>query len=180
MTSTHDTASAQPERAQRIPCLDGLRALSIALVLYSHARLTHGFPIAHWIQTPRGRLAGSAGVCLFFIISGYLITTLILNEKQRFGYVSLKNFYIRRSLRIFPAFYLFLVVAVILRHTGFAPFSNVSLFASAAYWRNFYNTPPHDYVLRHTWSLSIEEQFLTGCGRSGSLSYQQSDQPFWP
>ncbi|MGC8669514.1 MAG: acyltransferase family protein, partial [Chthonomonadales bacterium] len=102
-------------KAKRIPSLDGLRALSIGLVLYGHARLTRGFPIPAWSRSHIGGILAALGVCLFFVISGFLITTLILNERDRFGRVSLRAFYIRRSLRIFPAFYTFIAVAVLLR-----------------------------------------------------------------
>jgi peptidoglycan/LPS O-acetylase OafA/YrhL len=143
---------------RRIPCLDGLRALSIVLVLFSHARLTRGFPRATWIQSvqPFG-LAGTGGVCLFFVISGYLITTLVLNERQLSGNVSLRNFYIRRSLRIFPVLYFYLLVALVLRKLGFETFTSLGWCASATFWQNFYGG--HDYILGHTWSVSIEEQF---------------------
>lgn len=157
MTTSRESTDSRPENARHIPCLDGLRAVSILLVLFTHARLTGGFPQAPWIQSIQLGIVGTGGVCLFFIISGYLITTLILNEKARYGSISLRDFYIRRSLRIFPAFYVFLAVEIVLRHIGFSDFTNMGLFASAAYWRNFYEV--HNWSLGHTWSLSVEEQF---------------------
>src|SRR5579872_1045252 len=77
------------------PSLDGLRAISILAVIWYHD------PLLRLIWR-----TGFLGVHLFFVISGFLITTLLLREKSEFGKISLKNFYIRRTLRIFPAYYL--------------------------------------------------------------------------
>ena len=146
--------------AKRIPSMDGLRAISIVFVLYGHMRLTHGFPIRAWKISHVGWILAAFGVCLFFVISGFLITTLILNEKDRFGNVSLRNFYARRSLRIFPAFYVFICVAILLRHVGYAHFTNLGLLASATYWRNLYPFQDvQEWLIGHAWSLSVEEQF---------------------
>lgn len=142
----------------RIPCLDGLRAMSIALVLLSHARLTTGFPWPSVAGSDMPHLLGTLGVCLFFVISGYLISTLVLQEKEQTGTISLKLFYTRRGLRIFPAYYLYLSVALLLTAIGFAELSPIGFLASATYWRNLYAGPP-DWIIEHTWSLSIEEQF---------------------
>ena len=88
----------------RIASLDGLRALSISLVLFSHVSGTTGFAhMPHW-------LTGNAavfGVRVFFVISGFLITSLLLAEIERTGTVSVPHFYLRRTLRIFPPFYVF-------------------------------------------------------------------------
>ena len=72
-----------------IPSLNGLRAVAIAVVVWAHAE----FP---------GRVAGGMGVSLFFFLSGYLITTLLRAEYDRFDRISIGNFYLRRALRIFP------------------------------------------------------------------------------
>src|SRR5439155_19913173 len=96
-----------------IPCLDGLRACSFALVLFQHTRYLPGYWELRWFP-----LTGTTGVSLFFIISGFLITTLLLDERERYGRISLKDFYIRRSLRIFPAFYCYLAVVLLLRSAG--------------------------------------------------------------
>ena len=82
---------------RRIPSLDGLRAISILMVLYGHAVGTAGFPVHH---TSLG--LAEFGVRVFFIISGFLITKLLLNELESTGRISLKGFYRRRVLRIFP------------------------------------------------------------------------------
>lgn len=89
-------------RALYIPSLDGLRCVAITLVFVSHAMMAAG--IARFVP-------GHFGVTLFFFLSGYLITTLMRVESERTGTVSIRNFYIRRALRIFPTFYLVLLLA---------------------------------------------------------------------
>src|SRR5579864_8907010 len=96
---------------ERIPSLDGLRAISIALVIFSH--------LVQWKHIAPTYLAGYGlfGVFVFFVLSGYLITNLLLREHERSATVNLKNFYIRRAFRIFPAAFVFLAIATVLfRH----------------------------------------------------------------
>lgn len=91
-----------------IPSLDGLRAISIGLVILGHAYV----PTTLW-----GRLLfdhSALGVKIFFVISGYLITQLLLEEIKQFGNVSLTLFYARRALRILPVFLLFVAALVVL------------------------------------------------------------------
>ena len=90
-----------------LPSLDGLRGISILLVVISH---TFG--------DKKPFYNGGFGVSIFFVISGFLITLLLLQEKYTTGSVSLKNFYIRRFLRIFPVAYLYLVVLLVLNSTS--------------------------------------------------------------
>src|SRR5579864_8130868 len=103
----HPSLQAALER-RNIPALDGLRGLAILLVVLDHYQLVS--------QNPRINIElGSAGVTLFFVLSGFLITWLLLEENRKFGDVSLKSFYQRRFLRIFPAFYCMWLVQVALR-----------------------------------------------------------------
>lgn len=131
--------------------LDGIRAIAVFAVLWHHT----GSFILSWPITTRGFL----GVDLFFIISGFLISTLLLRELQKKGRVSLKYFYIRRFLRIFPAYYLMLLIV---GTTAFLTSGNSSsavkhdLFFAAFYISNL--VPMHS-MLAITWSLSAEEQF---------------------
>ncbi|HEY4660041.1 MAG TPA: acyltransferase family protein, partial [Terriglobales bacterium] len=83
-----------------MPSLDGIRAVAVALVVFYHLGIP-GVP-------------GGMGVLMFFVLSGFLITWLLLKEEERFGHISLKLFYARRTLRIFPAFYVywFLIIAL--------------------------------------------------------------------
>src|SRR5258708_26476857 len=84
-----------------IPSLDGLRAVSFFIVFAAHAGLDRIVP-------------GGFGVTVFFFLSGYLITTLMRMEAEATGHVSLKNFYLRRALRILPPFYIVLLAATAL------------------------------------------------------------------
>src|ERR1700761_4201490 len=88
-----------------LPGLNGLRGVSILMVLMGHLTMNSRYG---------STFAGSIGVWIFFVISGFLITTLLLKEKVQTGKISLKQFYIRRFLRIIPVAYLFLITLVIL------------------------------------------------------------------
>jgi len=121
------------------------------MIFHSLSHPGRGFP-EFWFP-----FGGAAGVSLFFVISGFLITTLLLAERQRDGGISLTKFYLRRSLRIFPPFYVFVLAVVVLSHLGLADAPGPAVLASATYWMNFYGG--NAGTLGHTWSLSIEEQF---------------------
>src|ERR1700730_6421880 len=94
----------------RIPSLDGLRALSISLVLLSHA--IPSLPGNVEVPTVLEPIIhnGHLGVSIFFVISGYLITQLLVREWKATGSIGLRDFYGRRALRIFPPFYAYLMV----------------------------------------------------------------------
>lgn len=134
--------------------LDGLRALSILAVIWHHGP---GFN-SHYLPLRQGQL----GVRLFFAISGFLITTLLLREHRATGQISLKNFYARRSLRIFPLYYtvlgLYCVVAA-LQHDSRARlfFHDVPFFLT--YTSNWFVLPAARFSL--AWSLATEEQFYS-------------------
>jgi peptidoglycan/LPS O-acetylase OafA/YrhL len=144
--------SIPPSVLWRIPCLDGLRAISIALVLFSH--------VAEKIPALAGRShvdLGNFGVRVFFVISGYLITTLLLEERARSGAISLAHFYVRRAFRIFPAFYAFIAVVVAAALFGAVELREHDLRAAITYTMNYH--PDRGWTLGHLWSLSVEEQF---------------------
>ena len=135
---------------RQLKSLDGLRAVSILAVVGHHG----GWP---------GFAAGARGVDLFFVISGFLITTLLLEEKRQQGKASLSRFYARRALRIFPAFYAFLAGYALLCLVVFRdllPDLLPSLISSGTYTSNvamgWYGRIP---LTPHTWSLAMEEQF---------------------
>jgi peptidoglycan/LPS O-acetylase OafA/YrhL len=144
-----------PELDGRVPSLDGLRALSILLVLFSHASTWPGFP-----DMPKvipAILNGQLGVRIFFVISGFIITLLLLKEEQRAGAFSIKNFYIRRVWRILPVYYAFLLVMIAFVHLngleiGVFEFAAAFTFTTGWWERNV-------WLLGHAWSLSVEEQF---------------------
>lgn len=144
------------KRDHTIPSLDGLRALSILLVLGGHASLTANYPSSLARLSPY-LLNAELGVRVFFVISGFLITTLLLREETKNGSFSLQNFYQRRILRIFPVYLLFIgVVAVWDLMTGLGipneKYLSALTFTTGA-------TGNDIWLLGHTWSLSVEEQF---------------------
>lgn len=91
------------------PTIDGMRAIAIIIVVLDHA-LHQVYRETSWI---RYLPYGDMGVYLFFVISGFLITTLLLHEQQKNSEINLKKFYIRRILRIFPVAYLYIGIIVI-------------------------------------------------------------------
>src|ERR1700727_634061 len=160
--------------ARNIPSLDGLRGVSILLVILGHARRTRSFP--SWIPSFATDHA-ALGVQIFFVIAGYLITTLLLDEERRTGTISLKLFYARRTIRIFPPFYLFLLVLTVGVWTGMLQLPKYNLFFAVAYVMNFIPAEIGTWVTGHLWSLSAEEQFylvwpaaLKFAGKSRALS----------
>lgn len=140
-------SSSLAQRVARIPELDGVRALAVVFVLIVHVTY--------------GRISGGfLGVDLFFVLSGYLITMLLLKEHARLGAVNLRHFYARRMLRIMPPLAIAVVLGVLLNfcvgtHSG----DNVKrVTAVLLFYANF--LPPEVMGnLVHTWSLAIEEQF---------------------
>jgi peptidoglycan/LPS O-acetylase OafA/YrhL len=136
-----------------IPGLDGLRAISIGFVLLAHLGGTRNFP---GFFEPIGRL-GSLGVRVFFVISGYLITSILLAEIRRSGNVSLPRFYFRRTMRLFPASYCLIAVVAIAAHWHLLSLERWDLTFASTYTMNYYIG--RGWPLGHLWSLAIEEQF---------------------
>lgn len=132
--------------SQRLPGLDGVRAISVLAVIASHSGL---LPI------------GGLGVNTFFVLSGFLITWLLLNEWDSCSSISLKGFYLRRVFRIFPAYYFFLAITIsadlLLGNSEIKP----AIIPSLTYTINYYNViHGHPSLsVAHMWSLAIEEQF---------------------
>jgi peptidoglycan/LPS O-acetylase OafA/YrhL len=133
----------------RIPSLDGLRAISIIFVLLAHLSGTR-----HFVKSDVFEIYGNVGVRIFFVISGYLITTLLLKENDRRGTISLRDFYIRRAYRILPAAYAFMLPIIVWQWRALR---ETSILAAVTYTSNYI----HDgnWILGHLWSLSVEEQF---------------------
>jgi peptidoglycan/LPS O-acetylase OafA/YrhL len=136
--------------------LDGLRALSIVGVLWHHVAAGRDLWLAE---------QGASGVSLFFAISGFLITTLLLREQRRTGQISLRAFYARRSLRIFPLYYAVLFVYVLAtafgegdREARAAFFHNLPFYLT--YTSNWFVKLDREHVIFYfAWSLATEEQF---------------------
>jgi peptidoglycan/LPS O-acetylase OafA/YrhL len=154
-----NTGLTIPEIFQQkyIPSLNGLRAIAIAFVILDHLRYGHNCPCT--VYSFSNYLAvGSFGVQIFFVISGFLITGLLLKEKVQTSTINLKKFYVRRAIRIIPAFYFFLVVMIVLKSINIAHVNNPAIIASFLFVSNFGNFHSQ-WLVAHTWSLSVEEQF---------------------
>jgi peptidoglycan/LPS O-acetylase OafA/YrhL len=132
--------------------LDGLRAVSICLVVARHLQFFfHG----GWLHTRWDY--GTFGVFVFFVISGYIITRLLVAERRRTGDISLRAFYWRRAFRILPPLLLFLFGVYALTLCGLTESSLRSVILSLTFTRNYW--PGGFASLGHLWSLSVEEQF---------------------
>jgi peptidoglycan/LPS O-acetylase OafA/YrhL len=135
-----------------------LRAISIVLVIVAHSSIH----FRQWIKLPLGTylLFAHLGVSVFFVISGFLITGLLLKEREKSGTISLSRFYLRRSFRIFPPFYFYLAVMAGLVLAGVLSGPLQGFFSAAIYGSDYYFGPGSgSAALQHTWSLSVEEQF---------------------
>lgn len=149
----------------RIPALDGLRGVAIILVMFFHIwemllSKNPSFPFSRLF------MMGWMGVDIFFVISGFLITSILLDTRRCSGYFS--DFYIRRALRIFPAYYgliIIVTVAVIIFPAHDTPdflFLRQHLLWIWVFLQNFVTAMtqrPYGYGLNHLWSLAIEAQF---------------------
>jgi peptidoglycan/LPS O-acetylase OafA/YrhL len=145
-------------KSRYIPALDGLRTLAVVAVVLYHLNLT-------WAQ------GGLLGVTIFFVLSGYLITRLLLNEVAKTGHIDLKSFWIRRIRRLFPAVVTVVVVTcalcTIFNHvmlTKMRPDILPSLLFFNNWWQiaqdvSYFNALGDPSPLTHFWSLAIEEQF---------------------
>jgi peptidoglycan/LPS O-acetylase OafA/YrhL len=133
---------------KRIPSLDGLRAISITLVVLGHMAKSYHAPRIFWEHY------AAVGVEIFFVISGFLITQILLRERETSGGIDLPRFYLRRSLRIFPAAVVFICVAVAFFWRDLRWYD---ILAALLYVANMDHVRP--WIFGHLWSLSIEEQF---------------------
>jgi len=162
--------------------LDGLRALSILGVVWSHVWYVSGPTYYDTLLKVPVLRNGAFGVAVFFGISGFLITTLLLREEQRNGRISLQDFYIRRALRIWPLYYgvlaLYVLLVVILQrgntreHVFFHFFPGYLTFTYT--W--FAGWQASAAIFNFAWSLSVEEQFYLIW--AGVLRISQGALPF--
>lgn len=133
---------------ERIPALDGVRAMAAMAVLALHCRL----PLAG---------GGAIGVDIFFVLSGYLITGLLVTEFNNTGAIDIRRFYVNRAIRLLPPLFLMLL-AFVLIVCFLAPQSHPEMMAlMAAFYVTDYSMAIWNFPqqLGHTWSLSVEEQF---------------------
>jgi peptidoglycan/LPS O-acetylase OafA/YrhL len=138
--------------SRAIPSLNGIRGTAAMAVVFGHIQRKGAFVLPDWIR-------GYAVTC-FFVLSGFLITNLLVRERAKSNTVSLKDFYYRRTLRIFPAFYVFcaLFLAIFLVQGRLVQWP---AYLAAVFYISDYYMALHGIgsVMTHTWSLAIEEQF---------------------
>lgn len=154
-TATPDTGRPAPSSplATRATALDGLRTVAIVIVMLYHLHVA-GFE------------GGFIGVTVFFVLSGFLITTLLLGEHRRTGTVRLGSFWVKRLLRLYPALLVMVAAGLALwswvgsyKGASFSPgeAAFIALSYTGNLFRSFWDTTQG--VFAHTWSLSMEEQF---------------------
>lgn len=133
-----------------VPALNGLRALSVLIVLVSHWDLESYVP-------------GGLGVGVFFVISGFLITRLLLAENDEFGSIDVVRFLARRVMRLYPPLLTMVSVVLIYFVVQDRPFDTKAIWSVLFYYANYFRIfdpqPLSNLSLTHTWSLSIEEHF---------------------
>ncbi len=149
--------AADISRVPYLPGLDGMRAIAVVAVMVYHAN-------PNWLP------GGFLGVEVFFVISGYLITLLLISEKERTSTIDMRQFWIRRARRLLPALFTMMIALTIwtalferdalgkLRGDVIAAFFYVSNWYQI--WTGAGYTASNDFApLRHLWSLAVEEQF---------------------
>lgn len=163
MTAAPPLDSLTPPHG-RDTALDGFRAVAVLCVIIAHAAI---FPFGAHLQASGYagetlfRLAatmGDLGVRLFFVISGYIITSVLLREEAARGQFSLRGFYLRRALRIVPPFACYLLVIWVLARSGqivqpLDEMAKAALFTCNLEWADC------SWFVGHSWSLAVEEQF---------------------
>ncbi len=152
------TTSDTPRAFGRLPALDGLRAIAVLAVLVYHADLN---------LLPGGFL----GVDVFFVISGYLITALLLAEWSSTGGIAVRSFWLRRARRLLPAVFAMLAIVIAfavlvvpgevarLRSDALASFGYVTNWYLILQHQSYFEAVGRPSPLRHLWSLAVEEQF---------------------
>lgn len=142
-------------QTRKFPSLDGLRAVSISLVLIAH--ISDTFNPSQSLRVLFTQI-GLLGVQVFFVISGFLITTLLLKEKINTGNISLRNFYFRRALRILPVAILYLFFLIILNNLFHLQIP-LKCFLGAVFFLANLSYFQGSWYTAHYWSLSVEEQY---------------------
>ena len=125
------------------------------MVLLAHLNGTQYFPNVDWFV--KFIDVGYLGVSVFFVISGFLISGLLFEEHKRTGKVNLLDFYMRRSFRIFPAYYTLAAIMAISGNLGWIQLRPGDLIAALTYTMNYRSD--RAWCLGHSWSLAVEEQF---------------------
>ncbi|GAB3741502.1 hypothetical protein GCM10027594_21200 [Hymenobacter agri] len=175
ITGTHKgprLATVSPQPRVFFPNLNGLRFLAVLLVVIDHAEgLRADYGLSNYWYVPAIPLLGQLGVDLFFVLSGFLITYLLLAEKQKLGTIDFRAFYLRRMLRIWPLYYVLVFLALfvfphidLLYHPGLTPRVAPDLGVKTLLYavmlpnvaKELYPAVP---FASQAWSIGVEEQF---------------------
>lgn len=154
--------------AQRSQALDTLRGIAVLLVLFRHMPIPGG--LHSWLDAPLRVLqrGGWAGVDLFFVLSGYLVSGLLFSSWKNYSELRIGRFLIRRAFKIYPAFYVMLIAVLIWRWPGWNYALSEGLFVQ--------NYGPA--IFPHTWSLAVEEHFYLGLPLVLWLACGKKEHPF--
>jgi len=144
-------------RSNRLPSLDGLRALAALMVVVGHA----GKVLQVGRHLPFGSgvidVWGPVGVTVFFVLSGFLITRLLVQDRRESATIHLRAFYVRRAFRILPAYWVYMAAIAVMARGHLVLASPSGFTRSLTFTTDYLN--PHSWVMNHSWSLSVEEQF---------------------
>lgn len=138
----------------RLPSLDGWRAVSIFFVLLQHSASMPGWP--KFLNFGLLHSIGGVGVRFFFVISGFLITWLLIKEGKKYGNVSIKSFFVRRCIRIFPVLYTYLIAVGLLHYFGKITVTPVHYLIAGTFMCDIFKG---GVAFAHLWSLGVEEKF---------------------
>ncbi len=153
--------------SKRIPYLDGVRGVAVLLVFVAHL-LQGVYPIDKPLFSflPSGGGGGFIGVQIFFVLSGYLITNILVRDHEAHGHIRYFPFYMRRFFRLFPALFFacmgYLIYVLLAQPHTTLPGALGATFRALTYTTNLeflYHRVPDTRWLHHTWSLAVEEQF---------------------
>ncbi|CAB4960704.1 unannotated protein [freshwater metagenome] len=164
MCVTFDVADNQIQRLNHITSLDGLRGIAVILVLTRHFEVLAPQGLTGFTFIDHFFRGGYLGVDIFFVLSGFLITSLLLNEHESHSRIRLLHFYGRRSLRLLPALSILLLLYSVITVLEGQAFSSISSGVLATFfyylnWQYVLSFPKSFGDLGYLWSLSIEEQF---------------------
>jgi len=148
------------QRIKYIKGFDTLRAVSILLVLATHLGLSDVIPNTPFVMERLWLIiSGDTGVQMFFTLSGFLITLILLREKKDTGSIKFGRFYIKRFLRLLPSLFILYPLVILAMLNGWIVQSSTGIFYSVFYIYNFIPNYAYTSELGHTWSLAVEEQF---------------------
>jgi peptidoglycan/LPS O-acetylase OafA/YrhL len=154
MVTSQATVNKVNQSSFYVPALDGIRAISILMVIISHMAERGGFKYGKMVP-------GGMGVTVFFFISGYLITALLFKELYKTNTINFKAFFLRRILRLYPPLLLMLTILLSYILIIGKPIPYTEVFASLFYYENYFMvySAVKDKYFGVIWSLSIEEHF---------------------